>query len=52
MALFAVKEINQWIKALSLDLCPEFVESKVGQASYPFQIAQKMQPIIVGIGIE
>ena len=56
MVLFAVKEINhQWITASttsSLDLCPDFMGSVVGQATFPFHISQKIQPIIVGIGVE
>ena len=30
MAFFAQKWINQWIKALSLDLCPDLMEIIVG----------------------
>ena len=44
MALFAVEEVNQWIKAsttLSLDLCSDFMESVAGQVSLPFHISQK-----------
>ena len=50
MFLFAVKEINQWIKASatsSLDLCPDFMGSVMGQGTFPFHFLQKPQPIIL-----
>ena len=48
MVLFAVKEINQWIKAgTALDLSPDFMGSVMGQATFPFHISQTPQPIIL-----
>ena len=36
----------------SLDICPDFTESVVGQASYVFHISQKLQPYVVCICVE
>ena len=33
-------------------MCPDLMESVVVQAPYLFHIAQKMQPIIEGIGVK
>ena len=35
-----------------LDLCPDFMEIVVGQASFRFRISQKSQRILVGISVE
>ena len=51
MALFAIEEDSQWIKAVttsSLDLCSDLMGSVVGQASFPFHISQKNAAIYSG----
>ena len=35
-----------------LDLRLDFMETLVGQASFPFHISQKYQPILVSISVE
>ena len=36
----------------SLDLCPDFMVSVVGQASFLFHISQQFLPILEGISVE
>ena len=55
MALFAIEEDSQWIKAgttSSLDLCSDLMGSVAGRVSLPFHISQKMSPFIVGNDVE
>ena len=39
-------------KYSGLDLRLDFMETLVGQASFPFHISQKYQPILVSISVE
>mgnify|MGYP001794536006 FL=1 len=37
---------------LSLDLCPDFIESVAGQPTFPFRMFQRFQPILVGNNVK